>query len=1132
MKLDSKTGRDLLTNMYGRRVFFEMAKAMIAKQAAGYYILSYINVENFKFVNTKYGQETGDKVLQHIGGCTTRCMNTIGGIAGRIGADAFVILFPAMYADTKVMTDLYIASAAPDCIDEKLRLRVGRFVVSITEAPVEAMYDYAKIASDSVRDNYEKHIEYYNEFMSDELLRREKIVYEMDSALANGEFEPWLQPQYNHATGAMIGAEVLVRWNRNGTYISPAEFIPIFEENGFIYELDKYIWEQSCRLLRRWLDEGKTPLPLSVNISRRDILHDDFIASLTDILSRYDIPAAMLRLEVTESAFAEESEQIISSVSELISRGFVVEIDDFGSGYSSLNTLKDVPSSVLKLDMKFFESTENSRRAGNIIESVVRMARLLGMAVIAEGVEDKAQADYLKSIGCYYIQGYYYARPMPIEQYEALAGSQTKERQLSRIKTVETMDHNEFWNPRSMDTLIFNSYVGGACIFEYYQGETEIIRVNDQYINEFGGIIPKDTDLHGAAISKHMDEDNHKVLSEALQKAIDTGKEASCEVAISREGQTEYIRATVRVIAKADERFLFYGVISNMTEQRMAQINERNMATQLDVMMRSIHAAVTATVFKKRNDFDVVYINDGFYELYGYTKDQYDSEVAHINDLMLPEDRESTMDIVEKVVREKKAITHEFRGRRRDGSIIWVQMTNSMTVLDGIGDILMGVAVDVTERHMLEAREAALADRLGAVLNSIENGITASYRINGRTEFLIVNDRFYELHGLSKETADLSVIDTILDLTHPEDRERVRAGIINSVINGRNSALEYRIIKPGGQQAWIKVANSTTHISGVEGPVNVAVFSDVTDEKEYNLQLEFLNEAAHDILAQTDYKTAINHTLQETLEYFGGQRAYVFEADYEAGTISSTYEACSEGVSSEMSGLQQIPLEFVSGWLELFANRQLIEFDDIEQSADIHEELRKILISNEVASLIIAPLWSDGRLYGFVCVENPSKAVKTLKHLAALGDYIAILLVKRDLMEDIDIEHQKYMEIITVVPGGFIRLKRNPAGNTVPIYVSNGMKDLLGMDEEAVQRIYGDNVLNGIHPDDVQTAIASGDKMLRTEAVVSDRYRIMAGDGSYLWVVSSGKATTDLRGETYLNLYYIDISEQMNQQQN
>lgn len=173
-------------------------------------------------------------------------------------------------------------------------------------------------------------------------------------------------------------------------------------------------------MLRKWIDEKAQHLSLSVNVSRRDILHDDFISSITQIIRKYDIPTDLIRLEITESAFAESSRQVIDKIRRLISEGFIVEIDDFGSGYSSLNALKDVSASVIRLDIRFFESTDNSRRAGKIIESVVRMAKWLGIAVIAEGVEEKAQADYLKSIGCYYIQGYYYAKPMPAVEYEKL----------------------------------------------------------------------------------------------------------------------------------------------------------------------------------------------------------------------------------------------------------------------------------------------------------------------------------------------------------------------------------------------------------------------------------------------------------------------------------------------------------------------------------------------------------------------------------------------------------------------------------------------------------------------------------------------------------------------------------------
>ncbi len=351
------------------------------------------------------------------------------------------------------------------------------------------MFDRASIAANSIKGKYDSYIATFNNSMRLELLHEQQIINDMYEALESGQFVPWFQPQYNHATGALIGAEALVRWKKNDTFVSPAEFVPIFERNGFIYEMDQYIWDQTCKLMRRWLDEGRAPLPVSVNISRCDVFHKHFVNIISGIVDKYNLPYDLIRLEITESAFSKSTTQITEKITQLIDLGFTVEIDDFGSGYSSLNTLKDVPASILKLDMKFFENTSNTQRSGNIIESVVRMAKWLGMSVIAEGVEEKEQADYLKSIGCYYIQGYFYAKPMPVTEYEKLLDScNIKEHELIKMKTIDTLNNNEFWNPKSMETLIFNSYIGGACIFEYdtVTQRTELLRINDQYLHELG----------------------------------------------------------------------------------------------------------------------------------------------------------------------------------------------------------------------------------------------------------------------------------------------------------------------------------------------------------------------------------------------------------------------------------------------------------------------------------------------------------------------------------------------------------------------------------------------------------------------------------------------------------------------
>lgn len=390
--------------------------------------------------------------------------------------------------ESKEIEEIREKAMVPDETMMPITFSIGRYPVEDKTISVSAMYDRAIIAEMSVKRRFDVNIAQYEETMRQHILREQEIINEMNFALKSQQFEVWFQPQYNHSSGALIGAEALVRWRHpQKGLISPGLFIPVFEKNGFIYELDKYVWEQTCIYLKKWMQTEHSQLPVSVNISRYDIFRDDLVDVLIGLVDKYQIPVELLRLEITESAFSQSTGQIIRITKQLMDYGFTLEIDDFGSGYSSLNTLKDVTADILKLDMRFLESTENSARGGNILESIVRMAKWLGMSVIAEGVEEREQADYLQSIGCNYIQGYYYAKPMPAEEFEKQTKTLKKEEKLITLETVETLDNNIFWDPKSMDTLVFNSYVGGANVFEYYKGNIEILRANAKYAYVLGG---------------------------------------------------------------------------------------------------------------------------------------------------------------------------------------------------------------------------------------------------------------------------------------------------------------------------------------------------------------------------------------------------------------------------------------------------------------------------------------------------------------------------------------------------------------------------------------------------------------------------------------------------------------------
>ena len=264
----------------------------------------------------------------------------------------------------------------------------------------------------------------YNESLRDKLLREKAIPDAMQKALDQGQFSVFYQPKYSLTEECLAGAEALVRWiHPEWGMISPGEFIPLFEKNGFIPKLDQYVWEQVCAQLQRWRKTGRPVLPVSVNISRADMYQADVAQVLSGLTARYGIEPGLLHLEITESAYAENTRTITATVGKLRAMGFVVEMDDFGSGYSSLNMLSQMKLDMLKLDRSFIVSETSKSTELSILNDVISMAHRMRLRVVAEGVESRNQLERLRAVGCDYVQGFYFAKPMPAGEFEKLLSS-------------------------------------------------------------------------------------------------------------------------------------------------------------------------------------------------------------------------------------------------------------------------------------------------------------------------------------------------------------------------------------------------------------------------------------------------------------------------------------------------------------------------------------------------------------------------------------------------------------------------------------------------------------------------------------------------------------------------------------
>jgi diguanylate cyclase (GGDEF)-like protein len=408
---------DEKTGIYNKYAFCRKTSELLRKDPHQRYVILHWDIDRFKVFNDVFGVAAGDELLARIG--EDYCNSDFNMVYGHWVADHFVSCMELeRFEKSDIIGELNkMMSDMPWKFEFIVRL--GAYVVKDPSINVNLMCDRAQLALKSIKDSYDIHVAYYDESMRAALIEEQEIIGDMGDALSSGQFVLYLQPQYNYDSKKLYGAEVLARWaHPNKGMIPPGKFLPIFERNGYISRLDEYIWEETCKLIRRWLDEGLPAVPISVNVSRRDIYNPHMCETIKGLVDKYNVEPSLLRLEITESAYVDNPEQLISVVDKLHSYGFTVEMDDFGSGYSSLNTLKEVHVDMLKLDMKFMQSSMDNARSRSILRSVIRMAHWIKLPVIAEGVETREQADYLKSIGCIYMQGYFYARPMPAEAFE------------------------------------------------------------------------------------------------------------------------------------------------------------------------------------------------------------------------------------------------------------------------------------------------------------------------------------------------------------------------------------------------------------------------------------------------------------------------------------------------------------------------------------------------------------------------------------------------------------------------------------------------------------------------------------------------------------------------------------------
>lgn len=863
---------DTLSGLLSRSGFDKRVRMIIDGHPNESYLLVYGDIDRFKVYNDLFGAPAGDRLLADIG-TMIRDLMPAGAAAARLRADHFVCCCSRSSFDPDRMLAALDAWFASYREDFTFFVRLGIFPIDDPSLDVNLMCDRALLALRSAKSGYvgSKYV-FYDEKLRSSVLKEQELAGEMIAALEGGQFVPYFQPQYRYATGRMIGAEVLARWNHPAKgLLGPTEFIPVFERNGLIATFDYYMWEQACRCLRMWIDgRGIEGAPrLSVNLSRADIYRSDLCTYLEGLVERYDVPAELLHLEITESAYMEAPEQLIGAVTKLRAAGFVVEMDDFGSGYSSLNTLKDVPVDVLKLDMGFLGASASSR-GGLILASVVRMARWLDLPLIAEGVETKQQAAYLASVGCDYMQGYLFSKPVDRETFEKLLEGTAVEDLAHPFAESLQDGAAEFWDVDSQLSLIFNSYAGPAAIAEY-DGETcELIRVN----GEFARLLDLDDEAASAELVRKnflgvLQEEDRAALEEALRAASEG--DAACDLRYrSAAGKGRWLRLHLRPLSRADSVISLYVLAEETTEEQvlrdrlaaprdsipggLQRLRRQNEARQ------QLYDAIPCGIVRYTvgDGQHIVSINKKGCELLGYRdREEFiassgDNALMPIHEDDVPRHRAG----IERLRNGSKPLDFAYRYYRSDGTVGWLEGTSAYELGPEGEPMIQSAFLDVSGRRR-KSHELDL-QRFTEVLCSVYDEIF---------EFDRMDDRYHVLYSaLHPESIGVALpLEEALErwMAHIPDGVE-RAGLRKTFdecranVSGKPSSCTYKLSKGGNatwcQSTFIRVSDTCTLCCNKDVTEGLATEDRrrAWQDERYRLLTEMTNKMSFDYDSDTD----------------------------------------------------------------------------------------------------------------------------------------------------------------------------------------------------------------------------------------------------------------------------------------
>lgn len=693
---------------YTTAQFYKIMRFMLSDAAPSEYVFVSLDFDNFKYVNDLFGYEFGDRVLISITRHFSEQLHD-GEIFSRLNADHFIFLVKALEADALVerflkMLDVKncLASLLPEHYN--FIASAGFFYIENTTEKTSSILDKASFARKQAKGNYTSTILCYNQSMSDELKWKKEITISMNQALKNKEFEMYLQPKVLIKDSSVVGAEALVRWkHKQHGMILPDQFIPILEQNGFIKLMDFYMLEQACIFLKKCITNNSPVLPISVNFSKINISSSDFVDKILNLVNQYKLSTNLIEIELTESVFSQDFSTLVSISERLSNLGFRVSLDDFGSAYSSLSYLKNFPVDTIKIDKSFLNTSTNTSKGQLIIAKTVEMIKDLHLITVVEGIENERQVAFLKTLDCEIGQGYFYARPMPVAQYEDFLGKNT-------IGNIESIKYNKllpvaFEKTPSFEDNNWDLYVIGKNIdvglIKCYLDRSTVQYINQKALSYLGYTAEEFQSICHNTIEAFTHPDDVANIIACNNHLIKTGVPIKFKArAIRKDAKIICLSGHASCVLDEDQRLIgiytFQDITENLSNTNFLQHSLQNKINELELLYSTISEG--AVHCNLDEDFTLLYYNDVFLALTGYDKQELQDLFANkLLNIIVAEDR----DFFNKALLESSLsdanIEISFRIKHKSGKDIDVLQKGQIVEAEDGSQQLYCLFIDITD---------------------------------------------------------------------------------------------------------------------------------------------------------------------------------------------------------------------------------------------------------------------------------------------------------------------------------------------------------------------------------------------------------------------------------------------------